>query len=242
MKDTDDYRQDMTKSKRTSQPDHSQPGLKTDLLAKEIGDRIVEARTGLGWSQQALHTRTKLNDPQEKGISRAVLSLYETGVNKPGARELVLLCESLRITPNWLLYGVETPAKTLQASMEFLRGSDLRIVVRMAFALLTIDPIDRQALSSLVLSLSEKKLGDIGLSSMMAMASLLEDSLLKEILEGADEGAKDLPVQELINLFVQRNSKGLYTNWGTNRPSIPEEDIDGFDPGIPPPPRTLSSK
>lgn len=72
--------------------------VKEDQLAREIGQRILEARTGLGWSQQALHTRTKLHDSEGIGISRAVLSLYETGVNKPGAREIRILCETLKIT------------------------------------------------------------------------------------------------------------------------------------------------
>lgn len=97
---------------------------KADEFGREIGERLSRARQGLSLSQQGIHTRTKLADPEKVGISRAVLSLYERGVNKPGAREIRLLCDVLKITPNWLLYGLEAPARPMQASSDWTRGSD----------------------------------------------------------------------------------------------------------------------
>ena len=93
----------MTNTPKKRSPDRE------DKLAKEIGQRLVQARTGLGLSQQAVHGRSKIHDSEGIGVSRAVLSLYETGVNKPGAREINLLCKTLTITPNWLLFGSESP-------------------------------------------------------------------------------------------------------------------------------------
>lgn len=211
---------------------------KSDQLARAIGQRVLEARTGLGWSQQALHTRSKWHDPEGVGISRAVLSLYETGVNKPGAREICILCETLKITPNWLLFGSDSPAKSLQASMEFMRGDELTLSVRLAFGLLSLAPEERDSLASLLLSLLSKSLGDIQLSSLMTMANLMAEDVQKQIVDTIGESAKDLSIRELVSKFVARaTDDGVYTNYGNLRPAVP--DADDFDPDNPPPPRQL---
>lgn len=213
---------------------------KVDTLAREIGKRILEARTGLGWSQQALHTRTKLHDPENMGISRAVLSLYETGVNKPGAREICILCETLKITPNWLLFGSDSPAKTLQASLEFMRGNELDVSVRLAFGMLALAPEERDSLASLVLSLLSNKLGDIELSSMMMMANMMSKEILGKIIDTVGTDSKNLPIKELIPIFVKEiATSDFFTNYGNLRPAIPEDQIDDFDFDKPPPPRKL---
>lgn len=214
---------------------------KNDRLAQEIGKRIFEARDGLGFSQQALATRTRLADPDGQGISRAVLSLYETGVNKPGAREIKLLCEALKVTPNWLLYGSDSPAKTLQASLEFLRGSELKLSARLAFAMLALDPEDRDSLSALMFSLLNKKLGDIQLSSLMMMASFMEEALLAKIIELVGEENRDKPIREVLELFVTEAARGFYTNLGNLRPATPEDEMSDFDSDHPPPPRKLNN-
>lgn len=215
---------------------------KSDSLSISIGRRLVEARMGLGLSQQAVHTRTKLNDPEGVGVSRAVLSLYETGVNKPGAREIRILCETLKVTPNWLLYGTDSPAKTLQPSLEFLRGSEVTLSVRLAYALLALSPEEREAIASLIFILASKKLNDVQLSSLMTMASLSANNLNKEILEVVGDDANKLPLVEVIEKFVSSMSDAIYTNIGTTRPSIPEDEIDDFDPENPPPSRKFPPK
>lgn len=219
-------------------PDTKKPPA-IDALAKEIGERIAKARNGLGWSQQALQAHTRIVDPENKGVSRAVLSLYETGVNKPGARELRLLCDALKVTPNWLLYGTDTPASAIQPSLEFMRDNDLKLSTRLAFAMLAIDPKEREAIATVVFSLLEKQLGDIKLSSLMTMASMLHDGLQKEILQVCGEDAKDLPIKVLIDRFIAAMTDGAYSNFGTLRPVMPEEDMFDFDPEKVPPPRKL---
>lgn len=218
-------------------PDSKKQSLEEDALAKEIGSRIAAARNGLGWSQHALHTRTKLADAEGKGISRAVLSLYETGTNKPGSRELRLLCEALKVTPNWVLYGTETPASTIQPSLEFMRGNDLKLSVRLAFAMLAVDPKVREALAVIIFSSLEKQLSDIQLSSLMTMAGMVSDKLLEDVIDQVGEGAKELPIRELIDRFIREAGEAFYTNYGNLRPAIPEELMDDFDPNTPPPPR-----
>lgn len=62
---------------------------------------LKAAREEAGMTVKQLHEQT--------GISRAVLFGYEAGRTRPGARELRLLCEALRVTPNRLLFGSEEP-------------------------------------------------------------------------------------------------------------------------------------
>ncbi|OIQ92425.1 transcriptional repressor DicA [mine drainage metagenome] len=222
----------MTEDKKQTDKD------KTDTLAREIGKRILEARTGLGWSQQALHTRSKWHGQDDMGISRAVLSLYETGVNKPGAREICILCETLKVTPNWLLFGSDSPAKTIQASLEFMRGDELSVSVRLALGMLALAPEERDSLASLVLSLLSRKLGDIELSAMMSMANIMSEDILKSLVDVVGVDSKDLPLQELIKKFIAETTTGVFTNYGNLRP-VPDDQNDDSIFESPPPPRTL---
>jgi len=225
--------------------DNAVPSLSTsplqaeDRLAREIGQRILDARNGLGWSQQGLHAKTKLADSDRRGISRAVLSLYETGGSKPGAREIRLLCEALKITPNWLLYGTDSPARALQASMDFLRGSELQLSVRLAYAMLALDPVERDALATLIFSTLTKKMGDVKLSSLMLCANLAADGVLSKVVAVVGEDAKNKPLLELLDAFVAEEGSAFLSNYGNTRPIVPDDEIDTFDPDSPPPPRKL---
>lgn len=209
-----------------------------DRLAVEIGKRIADARNGLGWSQQALHTRTKLTDPEGMGISRAVLSLYETGTNKPGAREIRLLCDTLKVSPNWLLYGSESPARAIQPSTDFLRGSEIEISARLAFAMLALDATERDSLAQLVFSILTKKMGDIRLSSLMMAATLLSSDLTREITNNVGQDANNLPLVEIIDRYIQSMGDSTYTNYGNLRPAVHDDEFDPFV-DEPPPPRKL---
>lgn len=75
----------------------------------ELGARLAKLREAMDWSQEQLSQATKLNDATGAGISRAVISMYERGKNRPSTRELRILCDTLRVTPSELLYGSATP-------------------------------------------------------------------------------------------------------------------------------------
>lgn len=75
----------------------------------ELGKRLQEARETQKLTQGELADRTKSVDKEGKGISRGVISLYELGTNRPSPRELRILCEVLRVTPSYLIYGTEDP-------------------------------------------------------------------------------------------------------------------------------------
>lgn len=74
-----------------------------------LGARLAKLRELQGWSQEQLSQATKLHDAKREGLSRAVISMYERGKNRPGTREFRILCDTLRVTPSELLYGSSTP-------------------------------------------------------------------------------------------------------------------------------------
>lgn len=233
----------MPDNKKTSPKPHfkadSSPTdkLKVDRLAQEIGRRIYEARNGLGFSQQAVHVRSRMVDADRLGISRAALSLYERGINKPGAREITLLCEVLHVSPNWLLYGSESPAKTLQPTTIFLVGDDLAISTRLAFAMLALNPSDRDSLANLVFSMLTGKLGDMRLSMLMTMSNMMRDSINKEMLEAVGKDSANLPLPQLIDKFIEAMTEGGETNYGNLRRALTEEEM--YEGTKYPPPRNL---
>lgn len=72
------------------------------LLLGDIAAELARARSKAGLSHSDLHRMT--------GISRSVLFGYENGRTRPGAKEIRLLCDALKVTPNRLIYGSdETP-------------------------------------------------------------------------------------------------------------------------------------
>ena len=91
-----------------SQNNANQDKSKTEPLPKKsiedgIGIRLKAARESKGLSHSDLHRIT--------GVSRMVISKYESGQNKPGAREIRLLCDALEVSPNQLIYGTEEPLR-----------------------------------------------------------------------------------------------------------------------------------
>lgn len=89
--------------------DGVQSGRIAEAPEEDLGTRIQAAREAKRLTQGDLADLTKSLDPDQKGMSRAVISLYESGKNRPGPKEIRLLCEALRVTPNHLIYGRDEP-------------------------------------------------------------------------------------------------------------------------------------
>lgn len=87
-----------------------------------FASELIKARNDLGLTQSQLSTQSQ--------VSLSAIKGYETGRNVPGARELRELCKTLRVTPNKLLFGVETPFATLntedQAKVPDDKGLDVQ--------------------------------------------------------------------------------------------------------------------
>jgi transcriptional regulator with XRE-family HTH domain len=69
-----------------------------------FASELIEARNALGLTQSQLSEQSR--------VSLSAIKGYETGRNVPGTRELRELCKTLRVTPNKLLFGVESPFTT----------------------------------------------------------------------------------------------------------------------------------
>jgi transcriptional regulator with XRE-family HTH domain len=190
-----------------------------------IGGRIRATREARGWSQTDVSNMSKELDPARKGVSRTVLVGYEAGQFRPGAREIRILCETLNVTPNWLIYGDDDFAGgTAQTSMEAMRKNGLFAAVRLALAICVMRPHERNALQSLALSMAGRELGDRKLSILFLMASAITQP-------GFEVLAKDLemPPEELMALDVGAAVKRMLAkhndsniNWGNKLNYGPE--------------------
>ncbi|WP_439606890.1 helix-turn-helix domain-containing protein [Hydrogenophaga sp.] len=164
-----------------------QQGRLNSTPEDKLGVRLQETRESMRMTQGELAALTASLDSEEKGISRAVISLYEKGKNRPSPKELRLLCEALKITPNYLIYGDEHPFDS-SADYERLgtvaRRGDPEGFAWMAYVMSIIHHNHYDAVMKLVLDLARgwNKSFDQGLQpkaneQLLAMADELRDRL-----------------------------------------------------------------
>lgn len=122
---------------------------------QELGDRLQRAREAKGLTQGQLADLTKRSDKDEKGLSRAVISLYEAGTNRPGPREMRMLCEALRVTPSYFIYGEDDPFDTFLNRYRYgvIGGSDPEIVAALTYCFKRLHPHHRMAIMELMLGM-----------------------------------------------------------------------------------------
>lgn len=187
-----------------------------------VGQRLKVAREERDFTQGAVANRAKMIDPEKKGISRTAIIGYEQGTSKPGLREIKLLCEVLRISPNWLIYGTESAAMAALPSMELLGKApedQIGSVMRTALALTALKGHERDALQSLVLSLAGRQLGDMGLSSLLTTTYLLRSAFVTALKAFSPEVEASTSLEDLAK-YISDN--GVTTNAG-NRYRLDEE-------------------
>lgn len=205
-----------------------------DTSDQAVGRRIREAREARGFTQQAVSTRSKWVDGEEKGISRTTLLAYEAGTSRPGTREIRILSETLFVTPNYLIFGKEHPFEASHAAMEALgtgRTDDISQVAQLALVLTALKGHERDALLSLALSLAGRQLGDARLGGLRSMAGLsFTKALTAEFIDSSPESFKDgrliVPLEEL----AERISEGVTSNLG-NKLWSDEDADDEFNKG-----------
>lgn len=119
---------------------------------QEFGRRLQELRESRDMTQSQLAERTKEHDVTGKGLSRSVISLYESGTNRPGLRELRILSEVFRTNPAYLIYGTEDPFDSfLQRHRNgFYRTSDPEFLAILTYAFSRLHPHHRQSIMELM--------------------------------------------------------------------------------------------
>lgn len=193
------------------QPDKpSAASAELDARDVAIGRRLRVARDAKGLTQKQLSVRTKFADPEEKGISRTAIVGYEAGTSRPGTRELRILCESLHISPNHLIYGSDEPFQTAHAALEGLRTHSRPIAKALQVALLVtaLQDHEREALMSLILSLAGRELGDERMAGIRMCAMFwVEDfeAKTREMLGGMPvEEFNRMPLREIAGMLSRQ--------------------------------------
>lgn len=172
--------------------------------------RLRQAREERGFTQGAVSNRTKMIDPEQRGVSRTALIGYEQGTSNPGLREIRLLCEVLRVTPNWLIYGSESAIPVATASAELLNTPQMEMAVRTALALCALKGHERDALQSIVLSLAGRQLGDLRLSGLLTLSQLAMKPFHELLKDYVDEYTPSMALTDIAEAMSvqQRNNTG----------------------------------
>lgn len=209
-------------------PTEPPEGAKVEVPEDGIGGRIRSVREARGWSQKELAGQTKELDPHRKGVSRTVLVGYEAGHFKPASREIRILCETLNVTPNWLIYGDNDFAGgTQQVAMEAARKNGLFAAMRLALAIAVLKPHERNAFQSLVLSMAGRELGDRKLSILFYLAAGLAApgfEMLQKELDDPDLMSRDIPA--VIKALLEKND-GANMEWGSKLKFGPDGEVTG---------------
>lgn len=217
----------MTKTEKLDIPEEPPEGGRVEVPEDGIGGRIRAVREARGWSQKDLAAQTKELDPHRKGVSRTVLVGYEAGQFKPASREIRILCETLNVTPNWLIYGDDFAGGTEQASMEAARKNGLFAAMRLALAIAVLKPHERMGFQSLVLSMAGRELGDRKLSILFGLAAQMAVpgfELVAKVLDDPDLMSRD--IQSVIKrLLSMSNDSNI--EWGNRLKFGPNGEITG---------------
>lgn len=153
-----------------------------DVIAIEL----KKAREAKGYGLSDIHRLT--------GLSRNTLHQYESGSRKPGARELLKLCEVLEVTPNRILFGLEDP---------FVRVEG---VLRPLARLSKTDPTKALSISALMMPMMALLLSIIGAETLEAIATIADESLRAREPETYKQLAnlvRDLSAENLKELGAQ---------------------------------------
>ena len=104
-----------------------------------LGERLRYARSQLDLNIEALSRLTEGYDANSKGVSPTSISRYEAGENLPGTLELRILCDSLGVTAQWLVYGDVPNAGKTEAEQEVISALRKLIASNSVDAMFEID-------------------------------------------------------------------------------------------------------
>ncbi|HEU0234313.1 MAG TPA: helix-turn-helix transcriptional regulator [Gallionella sp.] len=130
-------------------------GVSTSEPESELGKRLEYQRQAKGFTQDQLATLTKQADKDGKGLSRGVISLYELGINRPGIKEIRLLCEVLRVSPSYFIYGDDDPFDIKANSLHHggVAESEPEFLARAVYCLRWLEPEQSIALVQIMIGM-----------------------------------------------------------------------------------------
>lgn len=191
------------KEKKRPKPEKAQ--LETNLSPAQPLDTIaIElrlAREAKGLSHSDLNRLT--------GISRSVLFGYEAGRTKPGAKEIRLLAEALKVNPNRLLFGTDEPFKPrsgLRALVK-LKGSPLLIVVSTMLIPVIFATLDDEQIESILILLAS--LVEARDKDAYKKLSVFSEVMAEQIGDGTPEAMSALLVRSNDPQFMGELNKEI---------------------------------
>lgn len=172
--------------------------IKKEATAPVFGDIAAElafARSKTGISHSELHRIT--------GISRTVLIGYENGRTKPGAKEIRLLCDALKVSPNRLIYGSDEPQFNDEFSLfcDNINSDDHKSAVMLGTLLLMLSKEERSALLTLARSILVERHGKQVLD--MASSTLLSARDVSDALDSDTAWSID-DLEELREIIQEK--------------------------------------
>jgi transcriptional regulator with XRE-family HTH domain len=135
-----------------------------------VGAELRKARERSGKTISELH--------RETGISRTVLQGYEASRFAPGAAELKRLCKALKVSPNLVIFGEETPLDEKPLLSAYVGDmSNSMGPTRLALVLHLLSAAELTAILNLVESILISRTGGVEkLKQALEMLGLLMNS------------------------------------------------------------------
>jgi transcriptional regulator with XRE-family HTH domain len=156
-----------TKSPSTLTEPAGKSGVDRDAFLMAVSAEVRKARERADMTVSDLH--------RETGISRTVLQGYEAGRFVPGGMELKKLCQVLKVTPNRILFGEESPLENKPLLASYIGDvSKATGTAKLAIALQVLSSEELAALLSLVESIVIGRVGGAkNLQKLLNAADLL---------------------------------------------------------------------
>lgn len=158
-----------------------------------LGHRLKLVReTHRKMSSVELHRKT--------GISKSSLTRYEKGDRTPGTSELRALCDALKVSPQFLIYGDEEqdfgPINTNVFDLEF--ESDRHFIALATALLQGLPRPDRTAFLQLMMSMFTSKVGENDATKLTDMVAA--------IARAASEELEDV-IETFVDDFVEKHTE-----------------------------------
>ncbi len=187
LKNSQELRKDLGVLQRSIDDSANSGSLSTDDPESDLGIRLDFQRRAKGLTQSQLAALTKQADKAGKGLSRSVISLYELGINRPSTKEIRLLCEALKVSPSYLIYGNDDPFGNKASSFHFggIAASEPEFLSRAVYCLYRLDAEHSIALVQIMMGILRSELkGFDGLLEFHADHLFLDTAeALRSILE-----------------------------------------------------------
>lgn len=214
--------------------DQAKQHVGPDPIDEAIGRRLRESRESRKLTQQAVSIRSKWADPAQKGVSRTALIGYEAGTSRPGTRELRILCETLKVTPNEIVFGSDAPFQASHIATEGLgwnASNGMSQSIELGLVLASMKGHERDALISLAVSLAGRQLGDRRLSGLRCFAMMLAPAVAAQIKARFPSVTDDATLEEIVDML----SREMDSNIGNHLSFDDDGEVTGGDVTYPDP-------